>query len=77
MKDGIRIDASLTQNRGRIGGWKMPSADPNEYLIQLEVSAMQLKWSELERRTRAGVGRICEVRLKTLSRDLSQLISTN
>lgn len=73
-----RIDTtSDPANKGIRGGFKFQQADPNELLIQLVASGIRANWSEHERRNRAGMGCYQQVHLKTLSADLSRLVSVN
>lgn len=55
---GLTEDEVRSRMRVRRPGEGKPgNADPNEFLIQLEASAIRLKWSELERANRSAMGR--------------------
>lgn len=55
---GLTEDEVRSRMRVRRPGKGQPgNADPNELLIQLEASAIRLKWSPLERANRSAMGR--------------------
>lgn len=49
-----RLEAAAA---GRDRRYLPKQSDPNELLIQLEASAIRLKWSPLERANRSAMGR--------------------
>lgn len=48
------MEAASKKNSGRRGGLCVQAAIPNEYLIQLEASAIRMKWSPLQERIARG-----------------------
>lgn len=73
MRNGIRIDG-LQENRGRRGGPRVTTPDPNELLIGLLASAIRQTWTESGRRNRHMMGEFQVRRLEPLDPRLSRRI---
>jgi hypothetical protein len=76
MRNGIRIDQDGPAiNKGRRGGPKVSTPDPNDLLIQLELSAIRQAWTHLGRRNRHAMGEYRVRSLEPLDPHLSRMVS--
>jgi hypothetical protein len=77
MRNGIRIDQDGPAiNKGRRGGPKVSTPDPNELLIELMASAIRQTWTQTARRNRHAMSE-WKVRLQSLEAGLSRMVSEN
>lgn len=77
MRNGIRIDQDGPAiNKGRRGGPKVATPDPNELLIELMASAIRQTWTKTARCNRHAMSE-WKVRLQSLEAGLSRMVSEN
>jgi len=74
MQNGQRTDVA-GPNVGHRGGRSEQTADPNEFLIQLETSAIRLTWSRLGQHNRLAMGVVRVRPLRELAFNISRQIA--